>query len=151
MSVSPSPLRKQQRARSYAPDLKLMGVVAAAPPTDLVENLRSGSDPSVRALMTAFTAYSWSQHFGVPLTTLGNRSTRGIINRLAQNPDDGIVNAKVTRTFAKRMCRNGARVHYVSISGKGHETSASDSAKVSLDWMVARFANAPAPSDCGHL
>ena len=74
-----------QLARRYAPDLQLMGVAAAAPPTDLVENLRAGSDPSVRAFLTAFTAYSWSQHFGAPLSTLGSRSTQGVITRLAQN------------------------------------------------------------------
>ncbi|MEO7787911.1 MAG: lipase family protein [Sphingomicrobium sp.] len=51
-----------QRARGYAPDLTLLGVAAAAPPTDLVENLRAGSDPSIRAFLTAFTAYSWSRH-----------------------------------------------------------------------------------------
>lgn len=74
-----------QLARNYASDLQLMGVAAAAPPTDLVENLRAGSDPSVRAFLTAFTAYSWSQHFNAPLSTLGNRSTQGVITRLSQN------------------------------------------------------------------
>jgi acetyl esterase/lipase len=74
-----------QLARSYAPDLSLVGVAAAAPPTDLAENLRAGSDPSVRAFLTAFTAYSWSRSFGAPLATLGNRSTQGVIARLAQN------------------------------------------------------------------
>lgn len=74
-----------QLARSYAPDLELMGVAAAAPPTDLIENLTSGSDPSIRAFLTAFTAHSWSEHFGASLSTLGNSSTQGIINRLARN------------------------------------------------------------------
>jgi len=74
-----------ERVRSYAPDLALTGAAAAAPPTDLVENLRSGSDPSIRAFLTAFTAYSWSQHYGAPLSTLGKRQTQGVITRLAQN------------------------------------------------------------------
>jgi acetyl esterase/lipase len=74
-----------QLAQSYAPDLQLVGVAAAAPPTDLTANLRAGIDPSVRAMFTAFTAYSWSQHFNAPLSTLGNRSTAGVITRLAQN------------------------------------------------------------------
>lgn len=74
-----------QIARDYAPELELVGVAAAAPPTDLIENLTSGSDPSVRAFLTAFTAHSWSEHFGAPLDTLGNKSTQGIINRLARN------------------------------------------------------------------
>lgn len=74
-----------QRARTYAPDLQLLGAAAAAPPTDLAANLRAGSDPSVRAFLTAYTAYSWSRHYGAPLASLGNRSTQGIITRLAQN------------------------------------------------------------------
>ena len=74
-----------QLARSYAPDLVLMGVAAAAPPTDLIENLTGGTDPSIRAFMTAFTAHSWSQHFGFSLKTLGNKSTGDIIDRLARN------------------------------------------------------------------
>jgi acetyl esterase/lipase len=74
-----------QLARSYAPDLQLVGVAAAAPPTDLVGNLRGESDPSVRAFLTAFTAYSWSRYYGAPLSTLGRKQTQDIITRLAQN------------------------------------------------------------------
>ncbi len=74
-----------QRARAYAPDLQLLGAAAAAPPTDLAANLRAGSDPSIRAFLTAFTAYSWSRHYGASLASLGNLSTQGIITRLAQN------------------------------------------------------------------
>ena len=198
-----------QRARSYAPDLTLTGIAAAAPPTDLVENLRSGSDPSVRAFLTAFTAYSWSQHYGAPLSTLGKRSTQGVITRLAQNncivvgakpklgtmlgvlvlrrdlkdvdlgriqpwarisrdnspsardpgvpvliaqnPRDVIVSAPVTQAYARKLCRNGARLRYVTISGQGHETSAKDTVGVTLDWIDARFAGRPAPSDCGRI
>lgn len=72
-------------AARYAPELKLVGVAAAAPPTELAANLTGGKDPSIRAFMTAYTAYSWSEHFGAPLATLGNRQTAGIITRLARN------------------------------------------------------------------
>ena len=74
-----------QLARGYAPELRLVGVAAAAPPTDLTKNLSAGSDPSVRAFLTAFTAYSWSQHFGASLATLGKPSTQQVITRLARN------------------------------------------------------------------
>ena len=182
---------------------------AAAPPTDLVQNLSAGSDPSVRAFLTAFTAYSWSQHYGARLATLGKRSTQGVITRLAQNncivlgakpklgtmlgvlvlrrdlkgvdlgriqpwarisrdnspsardpgvplliaqnPKDVIVGSAVTQTYARQLCRNGARLRYVAINGKGHETSAADSAGVTLDWIDARFAGRVAPSDCGKI
>ena len=198
-----------QLQRGYAPELSLAGVAAAAPPTDLARNLASGSDPSVRAFLTAFTADSWSRYFGAPLTTLGNRSTQGVITRLAQNncvklgakprlgtmlgvlvlrrdlrnvdlgriapwagiarrnspdaapygtpfliaqnPDDVIVAPAVTRDFARRMCRSGGVVRYLTIRGKGHETSAADSTAETLDWIDARFAGTRAPSDCGRI
>jgi len=72
-------------AARYAPELELVGVAAAAPPTDLAANFRAGSDPSIRAFLTAFTAYSWSRYYGAPLSTLGGRQTQGIITRLAEN------------------------------------------------------------------
>lgn len=74
-----------QTARQYAPDLTLVGVAAAAPPTDLIENLTGGTDASIRAFLTAFTAHSWSQHFGVSLRTLGNKPTGDLIDRLGRN------------------------------------------------------------------
>ena len=197
-------------AASYAPELKLVGVAAAAPPTDLVANLNGGKDPSIRAFMTAFTAYSWSQHFGAPLSTLGNRSTAGIITRLArnncvalggkpkigmmlgvlvlrrdlknvdlgklqpwariarensagqrpaggpmliaQNTGDVIVSPEVTHAYARKMCRRGQRVRYITFATKGgHPASATDSATATFDWMDARFAGRPAPSDCSKI
>ncbi len=195
-----------QSAQRYAPDLTLVGVAAAAPPTDLVQNLRSGSDPSVRAVLTAFTAHSWSQHYGIPLTGLGNRATAGVITRLArnvcttdagrprlgtmlgvlvlrrdlrnvdlgsiqpwariartnspaardpgvplliaQNPRDVIVGAQVTRGYARRLCRNRARLRYIELDGESHETSGADAAGETLDWVAARFRGDPAPNDC---
>jgi acetyl esterase/lipase len=199
-----------QLAKQYAPDLTLMGVAAAAPPTDLIENLTGGTDPSVRAFMTAFTAHSWSQHFGFSLRTLGSKSTGDLIDRLArnncvtlgakprigtmvgvailrarlknidlgrispwkdiardnspvprdygvpfliaQNDADVIVAPEVTKDFVRKLCRNGARLRYVSINSTGgHPTSAADSATETLDWIDARFAGASAPSDCRNF
>src|SRR3546814_10703141 len=48
-------------AKSYAPELRLVGTAAAAPPTDLADNMRKASEPNVRALLMGFTMYSWSQ------------------------------------------------------------------------------------------
>lgn len=198
-----------QVARRYAPDLDLVGVAAAAPPTDLIANLRSGKDPSVRAFLTAFTAYSWSRYYGAPLRSLGNRQTQGIITRLAQNncisldtkpklgtvlgvlvlrrdlrnvdlgtiqpwarhsrsnsasaaaiatplliaqnPADVIVDPATTRRFARQACALNKRVRWIDIAGKGHETSAKDSATVTLEWIANRFAGKPARSDCGRF
>ena len=74
-----------QLARSYAPELRLVGVAAAAPPTDLVANLRQSPNQSVKALFTAFIGHSWATHYGAPLATLGGPQTQRIMTRLAQN------------------------------------------------------------------
>lgn len=74
-----------QLARRYAPDLRLAAIGATVPPTDLAENLSAASDLNARAMLTAFAAHSWSEHFDAPLATLGKRSTRGLITRLSRN------------------------------------------------------------------
>ena len=198
-----------QLARSYAPDLELVGVAAAAPPTDLIANLRGGDDPSIRAFLTAFTAYSWSGYYGAPLSSLGRPQTQMIITRLAQNncvtidskpklgeligmvmlrkqltgvdlgsiqpwsdiarrnsvdptaigvpmligqnPADVIVSPAVTRTYARQACQAGKTVKWIDIVGKGHPTSAQDSAAATLQWVADRFAGRPAPNDCGSI
>lgn len=70
---------------SYAPDLQLVGVAAIVPPTDLHRNFKEGSDARVRALLTAYTATSWSRYYGAPMSTLGPRSVQNVMTRLADN------------------------------------------------------------------
>src|SRR3546814_7278053 len=61
-------------ARSYAPELTLVGTAAAAPPTDLAANLREGSDKNARALLLSFALHSWSTLYGFSLDSVANRS-----------------------------------------------------------------------------
>lgn len=74
-----------QIARSYAPELNLVGVAAIVPPTDLARNMMESSDKRARALLTAYTGVSWSRHYGIPMTALGSRSTQNVMTRLADN------------------------------------------------------------------
>jgi len=74
-----------QLAAGYAPELDLVGVAAIVPPTDLARNFAEGSDPNARALLTAYTATSWSRHYGASLAPFGPRSTRNVVTRLADN------------------------------------------------------------------
>lgn len=74
-----------ERARSYAPELRLVGIAAAAPPTDLVANLTGGADPTARAYLTAFAAHSWQAFYRADVSTLGRPATGRLIGRLAQN------------------------------------------------------------------
>lgn len=68
---------------SYAPELELVGAVAAAPPTDLKANLQQAPNATVRTFFTAYIGQSWSDHYGVPLATFAGPQSRRIIGRLS--------------------------------------------------------------------
>ena len=72
-------------ASRYAPELQLVGVAAAAPPTDLKANLTGGTNAAVRAFLTAYTASSWEKIYAVPLTTVVRPRTAALIRALAKN------------------------------------------------------------------
>ncbi len=72
-------------AASYAPELKLVGVAAAAPPTDIKANLTGGTNAAVRAFLTAYAAESWSKVYRLPLTTVVKPMTATLISRIARN------------------------------------------------------------------
>ena len=74
-----------QTSRSYARELELVGAAAAAPPTDLIENLRQSPNKTVKTFFTAYIGRSWSSHYGAPLATFGGPQTRQIMTRLADN------------------------------------------------------------------
>lgn len=57
-------------AATYAPELKLVGVAAAAPATDLVELFRADSTSASGRSLTAMAVLSWSRVFKVPLETI---------------------------------------------------------------------------------
>lgn len=73
-----------QLARAYAPELRLVGVAAAAPATDLVANIAGGGAAAVRALMTSYAGVSWSQIYGVPLSTVTGPVGQDLMRRLAR-------------------------------------------------------------------
>lgn len=192
----------------YAPELQLIATAAAAPPTDLRQNLREAPNAATRAFFTAYIGQSWSAHYGVPVSTFAGPLSRSIIQKLskrcivldakpklgtilgiaslqhhlrntdlaaippwsnlaltnspqvarfaspvmiAQNMKDDLVAPEVTRRYAQALCRAGQPVHWLSIQGSGHATSAKDSAVATLAWIADRFAGKRAPSDCGKF
>ncbi|WP_295559302.1 alpha/beta fold hydrolase [uncultured Hyphomicrobium sp.] len=54
-------------AARYAPELKLVGVAAAAPATNLIALFKADRDTSSGRSLTAMTVLSWSRVFGVPM------------------------------------------------------------------------------------
>ena len=57
-------------AKSYAPDLKLLGVAAAAPATDLASLMRDDFGTAAGKSLTAMTMWSWSQIYAAPIDKL---------------------------------------------------------------------------------
>lgn len=197
-----------EAARSYAPELQLVGIAAAAPPTELIANLEAPGNAAVKAFMTGYIVKSWSGYYGIPLKTIGGARTQKLIGTLAakcvqidskpqlgmilriavlqrdlksvqlgklqpwarharenslgdraagapvliaQGSKDSLVAPAVTLDFARRLCRQGERVRYIALPGVDHVPVTGQSAAATLDWIDARFAGRPAPSDCGRF
>jgi dipeptidyl aminopeptidase/acylaminoacyl peptidase len=75
----------------------------------------------------------------------------GIPLFLAQGTTDDIVAPDVTRAYMQRQCKAGGKVTMMWVPGVGHGFVARDSANAAVAWMMARFAEQPAPSDCGKM
>lgn len=60
---------------SYAPELKLLGVAAAAPATNLVDLFRADRTTASGRSLTAMAVLSWTRVFGFPLETFVEKRT----------------------------------------------------------------------------
>jgi len=67
---------------------------------------------------------------------------------IAQGTADTTVRPKITRQFANQLCLKGARVHMIWLEGVDHTFAGFKSAYSATEWMAARFAGRPAPSNC---
>jgi len=192
-------------AAGYAPDLKMVGVAAAAPATYLVELFDADASSATGKELTAMALYSWSALYGTPASTLVEPGAMGVYEAMAkdciesvpeflaldraetplakakflkadptetepwrtimlrntpgqapagapvfiaQGTADTTVRPAITVKFAKALCRQGARVHFIELPGVSHTFAAKNSVREALRWMGERFRGAPAPSNC---
>lgn len=84
-------------AESYAPELHLVGVAAAAPATDLRQLMMKDIDTSGGRNITAMTLWSWSRIYGVPMDSVVMPQAIPAINQLA-----GICIERFFDVFARR-------------------------------------------------
>ena len=70
-------------ANSYAPDLKLLGVAAAAPATDLVTLMNDDINSVGGKNITAMTLWSWHRVYDAPIDNLVDPRAMLVIDRLA--------------------------------------------------------------------
>jgi acetyl esterase/lipase len=74
-----------QLAASYAPDLKLVGVAAAAPATYLIELFDADKSSPAGKELTAMALYSWSELYHDPATSLVDPDAMHVFDQLAHD------------------------------------------------------------------
>jgi predicted esterase len=77
-------------ATRYAPELKLVGVAAAAPPTNLSDLLTATIGTLEGRVLAAMTLESWSAKYNVPLNTLVDASVAKVVAAVAGNCVDDL-------------------------------------------------------------
>jgi pimeloyl-ACP methyl ester carboxylesterase len=84
-------------AKSYAPELDLLGVAAAAPATDLVTLMNEDIDSFGGKNITAMTLWSWQRVFDANMDKVVDRRAIPAINQLAQECIEGPFDLKNRR------------------------------------------------------
>ncbi|HEX9569533.1 MAG TPA: lipase family protein [Rhodospirillales bacterium] len=192
-------------AGKYAPDLKLVGVAAAAPASLLGELFDDDLGTDAGKGLTALTLWSWSRIYDLDLGTIvepedissvaaiggqclagftdlvTDAAALGQINSgkfmfsdpvttppwstiitentpgklaagapvfIAQGNRDTVVDQPVTKQFAIELCNQGTAVVFHEVTDATHTVIADVSAAAAVEWMAARFAGEPAPTNC---
>lgn len=78
-----------QLAPSYAGELELAGVAAAAPATDLSVLLHDDLNTKVGKVFTAFAIWAWNRVYGAPLERLVAASTIPAVDKIAEGCLEG--------------------------------------------------------------
>jgi len=73
-----------QLAPTYAPDLKLVGVAASAPPTDLKQLFQLNSEGTFGRVLAAYALDTWSQVYHHNLETVFTSLARPIVHRMVR-------------------------------------------------------------------
>lgn len=71
-------------AKSYAPELRLVGVAAAAPATELATLMTDDLNTTGGRNLTAMTVWSWDRVFGAPMDKIVAPAAMPTVNRLAE-------------------------------------------------------------------
>jgi acetyl esterase/lipase len=74
-----------EMAKSYAPELKLFGVAAAAPATYLIELFNADKSSSAGKELTAMAIWSWSNLYGYPASSLVEANAMNVYKMMAHD------------------------------------------------------------------
>jgi acetyl esterase/lipase len=90
-------------AASYAPELKLVGVAAAAPATYLAELFDADKETATGKELTAMTIYSWSKLYNTPATTLVEPGAMGPFEQMAHDCIESVAEFKAITDAEKPL------------------------------------------------
>lgn len=90
-------------AASYAPDLDLVGVAAAAPATDLGTLLADDINSAGGRNLTAMTLWSWSRVFDAPIDRVVDPAALPIVDRLARECVESIYDLMLRHRTARPL------------------------------------------------
>lgn len=93
-------------ARTYAPELELIGIAAAAPATDLIALLEADQNTGGGKNLTAMTLWSWSRVYGAPLPDSITQEGRAAMDRLANGCIETIFDFLMRRGPTRDIARN---------------------------------------------
>jgi len=101
-------------AKSYAPELHLLGVAAAAPATDLVTLMNEDIDSVGGKNITAMTLWSWQRVFDANMDKVVDRRAIPAINQLAQECIEGPFDLKKRQRTEQPLEQNFLSVQHPS-------------------------------------
>jgi acetyl esterase/lipase len=93
-------------AKTYAPDLTLVGVAAAAPATELATLMREDLGSAGGTNLTAMTLWSWDRVFGAPIGRVVSPQAIPAVDRLALACIESIGDLFVRRRLARPLEAN---------------------------------------------
>ena len=90
-------------AASYAPELRLVGVAAAAPATYLARLFEADRNTATGKELTAMTIYSWSKLYNTPASTLVEPAAMGAFQKMAHDCIESLAEFKAITDAEKPL------------------------------------------------
>ena len=92
-------------AKSYAPELQLLGVAAAAPATDLAALMTADLTTAGGRNLSAMTIWSWAKVFGVPMQDIIEPAAVPIVEALVNQCIEGAFDLYVREKMSAPLAR----------------------------------------------
>jgi acetyl esterase/lipase len=97
-------------AKSYAPELDVAGVAAAAPPTDLGKLMRTDIATAGGKNLLAMTLWSWDRVFGAPMGKIVDPDAIPTVDALAKVCLESIIDLEVRKRAGESLMKRFLKV-----------------------------------------